>query len=289
MLSDSHLETDEGVDGVLDMLPDKPVDVFLLAGDITKAQWCQKLCMLVHEALGCPVIFVPGNHEYYYTGMLGKTMFEVEKMWEDEFRDLKDIHYLQNTSVTIDGVSFFGSTWWTNFELANVKEKEIEFYPHAIADFRYIKTRYETKGERDKRLKGVFEASDMDESTLLLLHGRTLSKKMLPITMSEMAYLNEAAAREYRQWHQKTQGKRVLVSHFPMLDSLCHPRYAPNAYFVSEDRATIEEYPPDLLVYGHTHYNIDTDDAGTRCRSNMYGYQSEAGYTGYDKNKVIEI
>lgn len=284
LISDCHLEGDGDIEKIVDLLPSSPVDVFLVVGDATRAAWCFDLCLLIQNALDCDVIFTPGNHEYYSCYFEGCLMSDLEERWKEQFSKNSRIHYLQNSSVNIGGISFFGSTWWSNFEGdGQIAEDDLDF----LSDFRFILTGSFSEKEIKLKKKRILEEYRHDDYLAHYLISKMQKRKA--ITREEMISLNRRAITEYRKWHCDTPGKKVLLSHFPMLASLRHTGFAPSSYFVSENRAIIEAYPPDFLVYGHTHCNIDTTDAGTRCVSNMYGYNLEAGYIGFDQEKVLEI
>ena len=56
------------------------------------------------------VLIIAGNHEFYH-GKWNKT----HDYLRDEFSSFSNIKYLNDNSVTIDGIRFLGSTLWTNF------------------------------------------------------------------------------------------------------------------------------------------------------------------------------
>lgn len=284
LISDCHLERPGDYVNVVNLLPEQPVDVFVVAGDATSFDYCFPMCELIHEKLGCDVIFVPGNHEYYSTRMYNSTVKLFNKQWEASFSKHDRLHFLQNNSIEIGGVHFFGTTWWTNFEgAADMTEEDLSYF----ADFSYIHTKRKTAKEITEEKNKLSELFNDDP-----LFTRLMAKKIemtKPITKDQMIKMNKESVRLYKKWYKETEGKKVLISHFPMLSSLQHPYFEPSGYFVSGDRKVIEKMPPDLLIYGHTHYNIDVNDAGTPCVSNMYGYRSEVGTTKFKKNKVFEI
>jgi predicted phosphodiesterase len=91
-------------------LPDPAIyDVVVLAGDIhshTHAlEWATK-------TFSKPVIYVPGNHEYYDAHFHGINV-ELKRC----VQDFPNVHLLDNASVVIDGVRFVGAVLWTNFRL----------------------------------------------------------------------------------------------------------------------------------------------------------------------------
>lgn len=87
--------------------PQTEADVVVLAGDIARPPES------VAWALGFdkPVLYVPGNHEFYGGSIEGTT---------DELRRLcaaGRVHLLDNDEIVLGGVRFLGSTLWTDFML----------------------------------------------------------------------------------------------------------------------------------------------------------------------------
>lgn len=87
-------------------------DVVIIAGDI-----CEGLCngvewIVQHELNAKPVIYVPGNHEYYGFD------FKAER---EEGRAAaaahSNIHLLDRDVMMIGGVAFLGATLWTDYRL----------------------------------------------------------------------------------------------------------------------------------------------------------------------------
>jgi hypothetical protein len=105
-LSDLHLEF-----APLHIPNTDTADVTLLLGDIHTGikgvQWAANTIESKH------IIYVLGNHEYYggkYPDTLDKIRAEAEKY-------SPNFHILENESVKIDDVTFFGATLWTDFAL----------------------------------------------------------------------------------------------------------------------------------------------------------------------------
>ena len=106
--SDLHLEAWRG--GIPDEEAFTPVegrDLLVLAGDIGVALGA--LTFIRRELARSPVLYVAGNHEHY-----GPTAHEeVEGAWEWIASETPDLHFLNGTPVTIDGVRFYGCTWYS--------------------------------------------------------------------------------------------------------------------------------------------------------------------------------
>ncbi|MFZ4685427.1 MAG: metallophosphoesterase [Hyphomonadaceae bacterium] len=110
ILSDLHIESCRW------KLPDpRPeYDVLIAAGDIfTPAS--SGVDWLSRRARGKPVIYVPGNHEWYSPNHLNNVAQETERA--ELLAAERGIHWLNEGAVMIDGVRFLGATLWTDYRL----------------------------------------------------------------------------------------------------------------------------------------------------------------------------
>lgn len=107
ILSDLHLNV------AAFEVPETDADIVVLAGDIARP----KEAIAWASAVAKPLLYVPGNHEYY-GGSIASTV--------EEMRQLccrSDIYVLDNDAVVIDGVRFLGTTLWTDFQLFGGDER----------------------------------------------------------------------------------------------------------------------------------------------------------------------
>ena len=260
LLSDSHVSASNHFNEIMTMLPARGlVDVMVLLVDIAHYGQIFDICKHVKSILDCPVIFVAGNHEYYSYGKLRPSKLEIEALWFSQFSSDPDLHLLLDSDVEMGGISFFGSTWWSN--MGSMYDREMfRFNQNFYSDFNFI-----------------VRKRNSDDSIVLL------DSMDLPI-------MNREARLAYSEWFAKSKNfKRVFLAHFPMLESLRHPHFPRSVYFVSEDDEFIIDHKPDLICFGHTHWNMDKRVHGVRCVSNMNGYQNEMGQIGFNKNLVINI
>lgn len=114
---------------------DCDADVLILAGDIFEYRyWNDKFHGNILKLL-CDrfkhVIMVDGNHEFY------GTTFESDHPYVVYKNAPKNFHYLRNESITIDNVTFFGGTFWTNPQnWSPIEQQDVKTF---INDFTYIK------------------------------------------------------------------------------------------------------------------------------------------------------
>jgi predicted MPP superfamily phosphohydrolase len=118
ILSDLHLEF---APHQVDRHAIQSADVVVLAGDIfTGTQgiaWARQSFPSQH------IVYVAGNHEFY------------GHYWDqllDQLRDEARIHcvdFLENESVTIDGIRFLGATLWTDFDYFGRGKRHASMFP----------------------------------------------------------------------------------------------------------------------------------------------------------------
>ena len=103
--SDLHLESVTGHLPAPDAFrPVRDRDVLVLAGDIGTYALAREF--VVSQLALSPVIYVPGNHEYYGFQMRA----DIDEAW----RQLPALHYLAAQGVTIEGVRFWGAPWYSD-------------------------------------------------------------------------------------------------------------------------------------------------------------------------------
>ena len=88
--------------------PSVRADLVVLAGDVARpaqaVEWA--------KSLDGPVLYVPGNHEFY-GGTLPGTVRELKRLAEGS-----QVHVLDNEEFSFGPVRFLGCTLWTDFRLA---------------------------------------------------------------------------------------------------------------------------------------------------------------------------
>ena len=74
-----------------------------------------------------PVIYVPGNHEYYY-----ELKQNVDDWWRAAMKYHRGLHYLNDETVEIGGLRFYGAEWCSDFW----GDEEHHCFEPFIMDFR---------------------------------------------------------------------------------------------------------------------------------------------------------
>mgnify|MGYP001159854353 FL=1 len=235
VLSDLHLEHFDGHRE----LPPAEADVVVLAGDIHRR--AEGLAWARQQFPDLPILYVPGNHEFYGTCM---PLLRQELALEAA---RYDIELLDNRSVTIGGVRFYGTTLWTDFALyaddptrnpLETEAKALRYMP----DFRIITT---APGQ-------VFTPQASQD-----IHREALE------------WLS-------RELQQPVDGPRVVVSHHAPLHGCIPEQYIGDALspaFASHLPQLMGKM--DLWIHGHVHEPVDTRHSGTRVIANPGGYPEE--------------
>lgn len=249
ILSDLHLSFGELP------APDNDADVVILAGDIGRPKaacaWAARLAK--------PVLYVPGNHEFYGTSIRGALA---------ELRALcigSNILLLDNTAVVISGVRFLGTTLWSDFQLDGDGARREAVIREALSSMRDF-----SRIRRDAAGDGPF--SPADAAALFRAHSDWLRRKFAESHAGPTV---------------------VLTHHAPSMRSI-HPRFAEsllNACFVSDADDLVEASRAQLWVHGHTHDSFDYVLHGTRVVCNPRGYARDGVNENplFDPNFTVDI
>ena len=107
--SDLHLEMRRNQrPGIHDFNPVEDRDVLVLAGDI--GTYMDAWPFIEQELRRSPVIYVPGNHEYYSW----QSREHTDEAWKQKAKQNAGLHYLTAEGVTVGGVRFWGAPWYSD-------------------------------------------------------------------------------------------------------------------------------------------------------------------------------
>ncbi len=248
--SDLHLEFIPLGDRPAPPLPDD-ADVVVLAGDIHQGilglQWAK------YEWPGLPIVFVPGNHEFY-----GAHLFEALA----EMRQVAErlgIHLLANNVATLGDVRFLGTPLWTDFSLAGTPHDSALDARCDISDFRRIREN----------------------------NGCLTTNTMAQLNREARAFLREELQ---KPWAGKTV---VVTHWLPHPDCIApqfrESELSP--YFCCDCSDLLNDFNIDVWAYGHSHGSRDfVHPSGCRIISNQRGYPSESAVaSGFRRDCVVEI
>lgn len=263
ILSDLHLEFRhpyEPPDGL-------EYDVVVLAGDIHTngrgVKWAQDL-------FDCPVIYVPGNHEFY-----GASMPDLRQRMQKTSKGT-NVHVLDARVVVIDNdcapvdvpVRFIGSTLWTDFAL-----------PFEQADGT---VKSNQPGAMFHAFVGLADYAEISGGMLLIRPEDTLCEHE-----QCLAWLKAEIARPWA-------GKTVVVTHHAPSANSVHPRYRHD--YLSPAFASDLDHElfagVDLWVHGHMHDTSNYVLGETKFICNPRGYLRWTGAFenhAFDPGLVVEI
>lgn len=251
IMSDIHIELSRGWD--LPHPAERPdFDVLVMAGDLMPAmergvEW------LAERVTDHPVIYVPGNHEFYGAD-IDRTVEKARAAAQGT-----NIRVLQNNVVSIEGVQFLGTTLFTDFNLWGNAPVAMNAALLAMNDYKRIR-----RDRHRYRLRPI---------DVLARH-----------TQARVFIASELAKNE--------PGRRVVViSHHAPYRNACGEGYRIlSAAYTSDLDALIEhEWKPDIWIYGHTHESADFTVGRTRIVSNAKGYGFLPENPSFDPTFTIEI
>jgi predicted phosphodiesterase len=242
ILSDLHLGS-----GGFDRL-ETDADVVILAGDIARPQesvpWARQF--------GKPVLYVPGNHEFY-GGSIDGTVDELRRSCAGT-----EVHVLAEDEVILQGVRFLGATLWTDFELFDEPAANAAASAEArrlLRDFSRIRLAE----------KGDIVFTPEDSATLFRRHAGWLKARL----------------------DASHEGPTVVITHHSPSKLSIHPRFADsllNACFVSDAERLLDGSRVQTWIHGHTHDSFDYRVNGTRVLCNPRGYSKD----GVNENPLFD-
>lgn len=280
LLSDLHLETHPHYQAT----PAPGAQVLVLAGDIGSYQTGSLLQgenfglerfspLPQYAAWPCPVVFVPGNHEYDMQD------------WDEAHARLRrvcdalGIIWLERESVVIEATRFVGTTLWTDYDAIALLDDKVK-----AGDL----------GQLLRLREKSFRAANF---YLRKTGGTRHGAPFLAAPMREQALLCQAWLRATLQ--QPFDGKTVVVTHFaPSLQSR-DPRYG-----LVPGTAGFCNALDDLLPYantwlhGHLHapsdyvaQGVHADGQPWRCRvvANPLGYARKGEQNSFMAASCITV
>lgn len=226
-------------------------DVLVLAGDIGVGRNCIEFIKREFP-MTLPIIFVPGNHEYYHNHFQ-----QINEDFEEAFEGT-NVSLLNNETVVIDGVRFVGGTMHSNFGLFGEADRWFveDACRRGINDFHCIHTGATNRMWTIQDCKDEFEKFEK-----FIKH----------------------------ELNTPFEGKTVVVTHFSPSEHFVHPRFAKSMitpFFTSNCEHLMGK--SDLWIFGHTHDSYDAAIYETRCICNPRGYGNE-NREGFNPDLIVEI
>jgi Icc-related predicted phosphoesterase len=245
-MSDLHLEF-----GALPRSYAPPeCDVVILAGDIAVGVVG---VMWAAETFKVPVLYVPGNHEFYGKRRHFRHLEKLRAKAEGT-----NVTILNNDAVTIDGVRFLGATMWTDFDLYGTPHVSEQLAQSSMNDYRAI--RYD--------------------------HARLLcAADTRSFHLQSRYFLSES-------FRAGPQAKTVVVTHHAPSEMSCAPQYRGDPLtpaYASRLEYLMCEHEPALWVHGHMHNTSDYRICETRIVCNPRGYAGHELNRTFNPELVLEV
>lgn len=227
-------------------------DVLVLAGDIINAN-DQHADFLINELKDCqvPILYVPGNHEYWHGSFLKSRDFLKEKFKDTNITLLnRDWNIIKNKAG--ESVLFIGATLWTSLT-------------HPIH---------------------VIIAKDCPDFKLIKdLNPEIWTNKYI----EEYHFISQALSHPEFEGMKKVVITHYLPSYFSVPTRFKDNEA--NCIFVAQrcEELMQDEYSPELWIHGHTHDSNDYTLYNTRVVSNPKGRGGRDTNKTYNNELIIEI
>ena len=256
VLSDLHQEWPENECDPTADAPDA-FDVVVVAGDVD-TPGDRALDRLAAWFPGVPVVYVPGNHDFYLRDdEPAYTLWDMrERMAERAARH--GVTLLDDSAAVLAGTRFLGGTLWTDLRLGTHGRAEA----HASArkgmnDYRHVRRKRSGK------------------------HRHLRTNETVELHRATRRYLDEALATPF-------DGPTVVVTHHaPSPRSVLRGHSDMNHCYVSDLEWLMEAHRPVLWVHGHLHGHSDFRVGDTRVVANPRGHTAERD--GFVPGMVVEV
>lgn len=218
----------------------------IFAGDISRplSSGIEWLETQRHGVLkGKPIIYVPGNHEFYQ-----EEYYNAVRIGQ-ELAASYGIELLAPGHVVIGGARFIGCTLWTDFSLQGTPEMSRYAARHGMNDHRLIKI------ARNGR-KRNFTPEDAAR-----LH------------REEVAFISNNLSVPF-------SGPTIVVTHHAPHPGSVQPKFRGDQLapaYATDLSALIDRYQPELWIHGHDHGSHDYTVGKTRVLANQAGYPLRGG------------
>lgn len=244
VLSDIHLEF--GREEFDHYAAPEGTDVVVLAGDISTGtkgvEWAK-------ATFACPVIYVPGNHEFY-GGHLVRALEKMRAAASDS------VHVMDCEEIILGGVRFLAATGWTDYSATGNVPMAAWDAQQSMRDFKKIRT-------GDYRRTHPKDFSSLSQA----------AKRWLRTQLDEPFDGQTVVVTHHAPSLRSLEGAPEASSH---LDAAYANRW--------EDLMGPQVV---LWLHGHTHHPIDYEIDGTHVLSRPVGYPGED--LGFDPCYLIEI
>jgi predicted phosphodiesterase len=194
------------------------------------------------------VLYVAGNHEFY-DGKWDQTLVTLRQ----ECAKFNNVHFMENDTHVIEGVTFVGGTLWTDMNGGDPLTKQV--VGSSLNDYRIIRV----------------ESRD---------YGRLRPDDVINRHIKTLEYIRTTVDAD--------PAKRFfVVGHMAPSKLSTHPRYADDVQMNGGYSSDLSEFILDrpqiaVWVHGHTHHDFDYVIGSTRIVAHP------RGYVGYERGSQAE-
>lgn len=252
IFSDLHLEVNTSFNDL--SIPD--ADICLCAGDVLDGGVVSTIQWLSQFVARCmPVVFVPGDHEYYRS-----SINEVLAAGYELANGLDNIYLLDGDSISLNGFRFIGATLWTDFALHGDPRLPKATAKNQLNDYRRIKL-----SKVPFRRFTPQESRTLNMGATVEIDNAYRSQPHLPIV--------------------------VVTHHAPSLISVSRELLKDplTPTLASRFQHRILEYEPLLWVHGHIHSSSDYYIGKTRVICNPLGYPDDPSRKTFVPDLVVDL
>ena len=237
-----------------------PFDIAIVAGDCA-GRLTSSIAWLGDRFAGVPTIYVPGNHDWYRDGGPNGFTVDDELAAGREVAERLGVTLLSDEAATISGVTFLGSTLWTDLQSRLHATRR-----HAHADANRWMNDYHC------------------------IHRSSTTRRSRRITPDDTLAWHRRSRRFLADAFAGDIDPRrtvVVTHHAPSLRSLAEPRDTMNHCYASDLEQEIRTWRPAVWIHGHIHSAQDYDVTETRIVANPLGRADEA--SGFRSDVVLTI
>jgi predicted phosphodiesterase len=247
------------------------VDAFVLAGDILPGsrvvRWGARESVF---GPGKPIIFVPGNHEYY-----GGELQARRARLQEAAATVPNVHVLDPGELRLSAgrVRVLGCTLWTDFRVP------IQADGAAVSNASWAM-------EEAWRFVNDYQTITLQT---------TGAAKRMPLTPADTLALHETERTWLRgKLLEPFDGTTVVVTHHAPAAGSIAPKWADDWLTPSFVSDLPEEFfeVPSLWVHGHTHSSFDYMRGNCRIVCNPRGYRMRDGTfenAAFDPGLIIDV
>ncbi|NEI50531.1 hypothetical protein GR217_22870 [Rhizobium leguminosarum] len=251
VFSDLHLEM-----GASANLEVPKADICICAGDIADGGVVASVRFLGElVAPFMPVVFVPGNHEYYRASFIEGIRAGVE-----EARKYDGVFLLDREAISINDVHIIGATLWTDFALFGNPRLAMLAADGALNDYRKIKL----SKQPYRRFTTHFAMAEHFKARECIDTCLSASIDFPTIVVTHHAPSILSVSREY-------------------IDDPLTPSFASNL------ERMVLRHQPRLWVHGHLHNSSDYRIGSTRVICNPRGLPGESSSKTFNPKLVVEV